>query len=294
LLQINEDGKRVAYQTPLASEVADFPADDPSFVNDELATTHGQVFAPGDLSISYDSVIAGHIAAPKPGYLNPACERCLQRGSPCAPRLDGLPGCFTCKSQGQKCPFTAPKDELLSAKDEYFDLGLRGHNGMFFLSVLLFLFLMLAPLGLLFQLEGIMRNLAVIQNLLDTKSLIKQGLQRAEAELFQQRLIFKRSVRDPRVLAALLRLMDPVHGVMTDEKLNILLTALSIPNDQVDFSAAFFHVEDDTIQVRDTATKKILACKSFLALFVLFILTFLFFSSLRTSPRLRNSRSPIV
>jgi hypothetical protein len=262
----------------------DCPGDDSSFVNDDLATVHGRVYTPGKVPLSYDSVITGQITAPKPGFLNPACERCLQHGSPCAPHADGLPGCFVCKSQGQKCPFTTPTDELLSAKDEYFNLGFHGHNGMSSLSVLLFLFLMLVHLGLLFQLEGIFRNLLIIQNLLDTKSLIKQGLQHAEDELFQQQLIFKCSVHDPRVLVALLQLMDPVHGAMTDKKLNILLTALSIPNDQVNFSATFLHVKDDTIQVRDIATKKIFACKYLPSSFCpLYSNCFFFFSSLCTS-----------
>jgi hypothetical protein len=111
-----------------------------------------------------------------------------------------------------------------------------------------------------------------IQNLLDTQALVQQGLQRHQQALDRQRLQFQRSVRDPRVLAALLRLVDPNYGVLTPERLNILLAALKIPSNQVNLNSAFFAINGGRIEIRDSATQEVIACE-YLSSFYFYLLT---------------------
>ncbi|KAK7017031.1 hypothetical protein VNI00_018758 [Paramarasmius palmivorus] len=231
------DGSRIPYQPPSPS----FVDEDDGFVSKELSTTRGHVYLQGNVTLSYDSVLAASSAAPAPNYYSQGCHRCMQKGQGCAPRPDGNPGCEHCKSSNQKCSFTHPVDESLSTRDEHFDAGLQGHN------------------GLLLQIEGILGTLASIQQSLDARALAEQGLQRGQQELERRRVLLKRSTRDPRILCALLRLLDPSQDTLDPDRLSILLTALQVRHSTFDIEAAVFQFTEDEVQIVDRKSRKVLA-----------------------------------
>jgi hypothetical protein len=136
-------------------------------------------------------------------------------------------------------------------------MGLQGHNGMSFLLILDFLVNFFS--GLVSQVEGIMGTLASLQSSLDMRALADQSIHRLESQLEKQRKLFKRSVRDPRIICALLRLLHPSHDVMTPEALSLLLTALQIPHSGLNINDTSFRVYEDSIQVVDKTSNEILA-----------------------------------
>jgi hypothetical protein len=255
---MHSDGERGPYTIPAAMDVDD----DRGFVSADLATPAGHVWLQGDVELTYDSVLGTQTVTPAPNYFSQGCARCCQKGKGCSGRLDGHPGCAGCKAVNQKCSLTHTVEEALSARDEHFDAGLQGHNGTRLL--LLFCFLLLTfLLGLVSQLEGMMGTLASLQSSLDMRALADQSIQRLESDLEKQRKLFKRSVRDPRIICALLRLLHPSRDVMTPEALSLLLTALQIPHSGLNIHDTVFRAYENSIQVVDKTSNEVLASEWF-------------------------------
>ncbi|KAK7026746.1 hypothetical protein VNI00_015519 [Paramarasmius palmivorus] len=234
---ISKSGERTAYQPPAPLH----NNKDDGFVNEELSTAGGHVYLQGNVRLTYDAVVEASTIAPEPNFYTQGCDRCIQKGLGCSPRPDGHAGCTGCKSTNQKCSFTQSLEECLSARDEQFDLGLQGHN------------------GLAFQLEGILGTLGSLQSALDIEFQARQQALRLNRTLERQRLILQRSTRDPRVICALLRLLHPDLEALTHERLLILLTALKIPHSSFDVTAAGFRFDGKDISIIEKSSGKILA-----------------------------------
>ncbi|KAK7017072.1 hypothetical protein VNI00_018702 [Paramarasmius palmivorus] len=234
---VSKSGERTAYQPPAPLH----NDEDDGFINDELSTAGGHVYLQGNVQLTYDSVVEASTIAPEPNFYTQGCDRCIQKGLGCSPRPDGHAGCTGCKSTNQKCSFTQSLEECLSARDEQFDLGLQGHN------------------GLAFQLEGILGTLGSLQSALDIEFQARQQALRLNRTLERQRLILQRSTRDPRVICALLRLLHPDLEALTHERLLILLTALKIPHSSFDVTAAGYRFDGKDISIIEKSSGKILA-----------------------------------
>ncbi|KAK7015862.1 hypothetical protein VNI00_019035 [Paramarasmius palmivorus] len=241
--KISDTGERSFYQPPVPPHIDE----DDGFVNEELSTAGGHVYLQGNVQLSYDTVVEASTIAPEPNFYTQGCDRCIQKGLGCSPRPDGHAGCTGCKSTNQKCSFTQSLEETLAARDEQFDLGLQGHN------------------GLVFQLDGILGTLGSLLSALDIEFQARQQALRLNRVLERQRLILQRSTRDPRVICALLRILHPHFEALTPERLLILLTALKIPHSSFDITAAGFRVDGKDISVIDKASRKILASKFFIS-----------------------------
>ncbi|KAK7024466.1 hypothetical protein VNI00_016263 [Paramarasmius palmivorus] len=115
------------------------------------------------------------------------------------------------------------------------------------------------PVSKVTMIEGILGTLASIQHSLDVRALAEQGLHRGQRELERRRVILKRSTRDPRILCALLRLVDPSQDTLDPDRLSMLLTALQVRHSTFDIEAAGFQFTEDKVQIVDKSRKVLAA-----------------------------------